>query len=225
MEKETVIRPSLLACDFLHLGEAVEEMISLHINSAHFDVMDGNFVPSISFGQPIFQSLKPYFDQISFDVHLMVNNPLEQMDSFFQLGSEEVTIHVESLGKEGREQLLLMKAKYPGRRIGLALSPESDISLLFPYLDLVDEILIMSVVPGKGGQKYIVGSEEKIAALAKGKKESHASYLIGVDGGINDTTGPLCLEHGADFLVAGSYYFKAEDKKEALAKIHQGVRR
>ena len=143
MEKETVIRPSLLACDFLHLGEAVEEMISLHINSAHFDVMDGNFVPSISFGQPIFQSLKPYFDQISFDVHLMVNNPLEQMDSFFQLGSEEVTIHVESLGKEGREQLLLMKAKYPGRRIGLALSPESDISLLFPYLDLVDEILII----------------------------------------------------------------------------------
>lgn len=225
MEKENLIRPSLLSCDFLHVYKDVEEMISLGITHCHFDVMDGTFVSNISFGQPFFQSLKPYFEKITFDVHLMTVSPLKQAESFLSLGAKEVCFHFEALTLGDLPKITALKEKYPFAKIGLAISPETTIDETMTILSLFDYILVMSVIPGKGGQSFILGSEKKIKKLVDYREVLNAHYLIGVDGGINENTSSLCLENGADFLVAGSYYFKAKDKRNALITLHHGGER
>lgn len=220
MEKENLIRPSLLSADFLHLDKDVEEMISLGITHCHYDVMDGSFVREVSFGQPLFRSLKGYFSDIVFDVHLMTLNPLAQAESFLSLGAKEVCFHYEAMTLGDIMKINRLKEDYSDSRIGIAISPETKTEEISAVLPLFDYVLVMSVVPGKGGQPFIEGSEKKIAQLAKMREEKNLSFQIGVDGGINDTTASLCVENGADFLVAGSYYFKAKDKKNALAMLH-----
>lgn len=221
MEKETVVRPSLLSADFLHLEQDIQEMISLGITHCHFDVMDGSFVENISFGKTIFDAVKKFQDQILFDVHLMTLDPLRQAGNFASYGAKEISFHFEAMTLGDIVRIREFRAKYPDVKLGIAFSPETSASELFTVLPLFDFVLVMSVVPGKGGQAFLKGSEDKIAALKDYRKEHGLSYLIGVDGGINETTGPLCLNAGADFLVAGSYYFKSEDKKASLARIHR----
>lgn len=220
MEKENLIRPSLLSADFLHLSQDVEEMISLGITHCHFDVMDGSFVKEVSFGQPLFRSLKKYFSDIVFDVHLMTLNPLVQAESFLSLGAEEVCFHYEAMTLGDIMKINQLKEKYPTCKIGIAISPETSVNEILTVLPLFDYVLVMSVVPGKGGQAFIEGSEKKIADLDNIRKEKNLSFFIGVDGGINERTAPLCENGGADFLVAGSYYFKAQDRKRALSSLH-----
>mgnify|MGYP004693990039 CR=1 FL=1 len=224
MEKETVIRPSLLAADFKNLGSAVEEMIRLGITHCHFDVMDGTFVEEISFGEPLFRSLKPYFSDIIFDVHLMTENPLKQAGLFLRDGAKELCFHYEAMTLGDIVKMRELRNDYPEARIGIAFSPETAVEELKSVLPLFDYVLVMSVVPGKGGQSYLPGSEEKIRSLASFRNEKRLPYRIGVDGGINKTTGLLSIQAGADFLVAGSYYFKATDKKEALSSLHGEVK-
>ena len=223
MEKENLIRPSLLSADFSSFKSDIDEMINYSITSAHFDVMDGTFVDQISFGQPIFKSLlNKYKGKIDFDVHLMTVNPLKQVESFYQAGSRDITFHYEAYFK-GYKKLKELKKQHPDLKLGIAISPSTAVEEVFSILDIFDQVLVMSVVPGKGGQPFIEGSEIKINKLDKYRKEKNLNYIIGVDGGINVVTGPLCANNGADFLVAGSYYFKAENRKESLKKIHDKI--
>lgn len=224
MEKETVIRPSLLAADFTELGHAVEEMIALGITHCHFDVMDGSFVEEISFGEPVFRSLKPYFPKITFDVHLMTENPLKQSALFLRDGATELCFHYEAMTLGDIVKLRELRNVYPEARIGIAFSPETKPEELKSILPLFDYVLVMSVVPGKGGQSYLDGSEDRIRELDAFRRENNLSYRIGVDGGINGKTGPRSIQAGADFLVAGSYYFRASDRMEALCSLHGEVK-
>jgi ribulose-phosphate 3-epimerase len=222
MEKETLIRPSLLSADFSALGKDVEEAIDLAIEQIHFDVMDGTFVDNISFGEPVFASLnKKYGDKMVFDVHLMVINPLKQLVQFAELGAKEVAIHFEAMMPGDYDAIAEIKSRFPGLKVGLAINPLTSIASVEPVLDEFDFVLVMSVVPGKGGQSFIEGSELKIQELAELRDSLKLTYKIGVDGGINATTAPLCYKAGADYMVAGSYYFKAKDRAAVLAEVHR----
>ena len=222
-EKETLVRPSLLSADFTHLGRDFRELIHNNIQAVHFDVMDGSFVKDISFGEPVFRACQNAFGKkIGIDVHLMVRNPLKQAERFYQLGAREIAIHYEAL--RGRfDAVRRFRARHPDCLLGLAINPATDVSLVLGLGSLFDYYLVMSVVPGKGGQSFIEGSEKKIRALSDARSINHLDYKIMVDGGINATTGPLCVRNGADYLVAGSYYFRAEDRSAALRKIHEGI--
>ena len=221
MEKENLIRPSLLSADFLHLEKDIEEMISLGITHCHFDVMDGCFVSDISFGKTIFDAVKKYQDRIIFDVHLMTVSPFNQVYNFAHYGAKEITFHYEAMSVGDMIAINNFKKQYPDVILGIAISPETKVDEIEKILPLFDSVLVMSVIPGKGGQSYIEGSEKKIARLAKLRKEQSLSYTIGVDGGINATTCKLVVEAGVDYAVAGSYYFKSTDKKACLASLHE----
>ena len=217
MEKETIVRPSLLSADFLHLSKDVEEAISLGVSCLHFDVMDGSFVEDISFGEKIFAPLqKTYGDRIAFDVHLMVENPLKHVRRFLELGGKEISVHYEALTLGDLPQIQELKREFPQLRLGLAINPETKPEEIVSLLPLFDMVLVMSVVPGKGGQSFLEGSEKKIAALASYRKEHSFSYKIEVDGGINGETAPRAVEAGATLLVAGSYFFGHDDYEERV---------
>lgn len=226
MEKETVIRPSLLSADFVNLQRDIDEMVSLGITDCHFDVMDGSFVDDISFGEPLYKKIaKAYEGKIAFDVHLMVINPMKQVRRFIALGAKEISFHYEAMKVSDLIEVQAIRREHPDVRLGLALSPETDVQMGINLANLFDFFLIMSVVPGKGGQSYIQGTENKISRLDLYRKQSGLKFFIGVDGGINDITGPLCYSKGVDYLVAGSYYFSAESREEALCKIRKSLRR
>lgn len=225
MEKETLIRPSLLSADFLHLGRDVEEAIALNIASLHYDVMDGHFVEDISFGEKIFAPLcKSYGDRIDFDVHLMVESPLPHVERFYALGARDITIHYEALTLGDLPRIQQLKREKPDLKLGLSLNPDTKAEEIFPLLPLFHSLLVMSVVPGKGGQSYLPGSAEKIKALDAKRKEEGLNFLIGVDGGINPETAKISLAAGADYLVAGSYYFHSADKTQCLVSLGAKLR-
>lgn len=223
MEKETIVRPSLLAADFLHLDRDLKKMKSLGITHCHFDVMDGTFVPALSFGDSLFTPLhKKYGKQITFDVHLMTIDPLTKARTFASLGAREICFHYEAMnGMWNKVQSL--REEFPSVLWGLAISPKTDVSLILGLYQYFDYFLVMTVEPGKGGQSYISGMEEKVFRLSQMRQMNALSFKIGVDGGINLETGKLCYQNGADFLVCGSSYFKSEDKEAFLAKMHESL--
>lgn len=220
MEKEDLVRPSLLSADFNCLDKDLQEIVSLNITHVHYDVMDGSFVDNISFGEPVFKKVNDkYKDNIIFDVHLMVVNPLKQVRLFAAIGVKEICFHYEAFNND-IEGLKEIRKEYPKLKIGIAFSPYTKVEEIYSLLPLFDYVLVMSVVPGKGGQKYIEGSEDKVHALYQYKKDHNLNYSIGVDGGINSDTGKLCVNNGADFLVAGAYYFNSKNKKDVITSIH-----
>lgn len=222
MEKENLIRPSLLSADFTNLDKDIKECISLGITHIHFDVMDGTFVDDISFGEPIFKVLNAaYSSQVVFDVHLMTMNPLKQALSFARLGAKEICFHFEALTLGDFPRIRQLKEEFKDVKIGLAFSPETKAEEITSILGIFDYVLVMSVVPGKGGQKFISGSEDKIAFLDEYRNNFNLSYKIGVDGGINETTAKLCITKHVDWMVAGSYYFHAQDKLSCLHSLHE----
>lgn len=215
------VRPSLLAANFLSLENDIKEMINLKVESCHFDVMDGNFVENISFGENLFQVLHSKFPSINFDVHLMCVNPLKHALKFIDLGCSEICFHYEALSLGDIPIINQIRDLHPSVKLGLSICPDTEVESIFEIAPLFDYFLIMSVVPGKGGQKYIEGSELKIKSLSTLRDEKKYSFYIGVDGGINEKTGRVCLENGSDFLVCGSSYFKAENKKAFLASLNK----
>jgi ribulose-phosphate 3-epimerase len=223
MEKETLIRPSLLSADFAALGKDISEMIDLGIESCHFDVMDGNFVSDISFGEPVFKALQiAYGDKIHFDVHLMTVDPLRHARAFAKLGAKEISLHYETL--PDIDAIKAFQKEFPQVSLGLAFSPETDVSRVIGLASLFRFFLVMSVVPGKGGQSFIKGSEKKIQRLREVRAVNNSSFQIGVDGGINAVTGEICVKAGADFLVMGSAYFEASSRENMLALVHLCLR-
>jgi ribulose-phosphate 3-epimerase len=205
------VSPSILSCDFSNMKEDIKT-ISSFVEYLHIDVMDGVFVNNISIGIPVVKALRPHFD-IVFDTHLMIVKPERYIKEFANAGSDIITFHYEAT--EDCMSVIDLIHSY-NVKAGISIKPKTDVEVLIPYLDKVELILIMSVEPGFGGQKFDPSALEKIAWLKKQKEEHGYKYEIEVDGGINGETGKLCKDMGVDVLVSGSYIFNKEDRKQAI---------
>ncbi|MCO4328233.1 ribulose-phosphate 3-epimerase [Staphylococcus hyicus] len=208
----TKIFPSLLSADFMNLETEIDKLTEAGVDGLHFDVMDGQFVPNISIGFPILEALRPK-TTLPIDVHLMIANPEQYIDDFCEKGADKVSVHIETTPHIHRA---IQKIKAHGKEAGVVINPGTPVSQLFSILHDVDFVLVMSVNPGFGGQAFIPQSVDKIKALNDYRKKHHLSFKIEVDGGVNNHTAKSVIEAGADWLVAGSYFFKFEAYDSAL---------
>lgn len=209
------IAPSVLSADFGHLAEQVEAINQSPASLLHVDVMDGVFVPNISFGFPVMEALGKHSTK-PLDVHLMIVHPEKYVERFCDAGAWSVGFHLEAVD-DPTEALELIRKK--GVRTCLTINPDIDVKRLDPWLDKVDMVLIMSVFAGFGGQKFIDATFDKIRYVRSEITRRGLKTLIEVDGGVNVENAPLLFEAGADILVAGSAVFHAEDMSEAIRQM------
>lgn len=199
------LAPSVLSADFSTLGNDIATVATAGAKVIHLDVMDGSFVPNISFGAPVISSVRKVTDAL-FDVHLMIDEPIRYLEDFKRAGADIITVHYEACDDV---EMTLSKIHDLGVKAGIAISPDTEVAVLEPYIDMVDMVLIMSVYPGFGGQKFIDFSLDKIKQVRKIADESGQSELwIEVDGGIGATNIEKIKNAGANVLVAGSAVFK-----------------
>ena len=209
------IAPSLLSCDFSKMGEEIERMDLAGADWMHLDVMDGHFVPNITFGAPVIKAVRKFSNR-PFDVHLMISDPLKYIDDFADAGADIITFHIEAVKHAHR---VVQQIKAAGCKAGIALNPGTPLVMLEELLADIDMALIMTVNPGFGGQKFIPSMLEKIALLRHTIADNEFTADIEVDGGINAETAKLVREAGANILVAGSAVYGAPDVAEAIRAI------
>jgi ribulose-phosphate 3-epimerase len=202
-----IVAPSILSIDFKQFKEQLQQVNQSAATWIHFDVMDGHFVPNLTFGPDILKSVKELSD-LFMDVHLMVNNPEVFVDMFVAAGCDQITFHLEATNDHQRTLDLINKIKQNQLKVGITIKPNTPKEAIDPYVSMVDLILIMSVEPGFGGQSFIMESLDKIRYAKQLIREVNSHALVQVDGGINDETVKLVKEAGADVVVAGSYIFK-----------------
>lgn len=207
-----IVAPSILSADFSKLLEEVQEVEQFGAKYLHVDVMDGHFVPNISLGAVVYKHLKGKVNMV-FDVHIMIEHPEKYAKTFIDAGADILTFHYEATN-DVKGMIDLIHSL--GANAGISIKPNTDIHVLDPYLSELDLILVMSVEPGFGGQAFLSNSLEKLAYLKEVKTKNQFTYSIEVDGGINQETGKLCVESGAEILVAGSYIFGHKNRKEAV---------
>lgn len=211
------IAPSLLAADFANLEKEIERVRQAGANYLHLDVMDGVFVPNISFGPPVISSIRKK-TKLFFDVHLMIKNPQRYIENFVNAGADLITIHYESTS---RPKDAIMKIKEYDMKVGIAISPDTPYEAVLPYLSMVDMVLVMTVEPGFGGQKLIPETLEKVRKIKEYVDANKINVNIEVDGGINEHNAILAVEAGANVLVAGSAIFGSKTPAQVINKMRK----
>ncbi|MBE6350542.1 MAG: ribulose-phosphate 3-epimerase [Spirochaetaceae bacterium] len=206
--KDFLLAPSLLSADLTQLKNAVDLIETQGGSWVHIDVMDGAFVPNISYGQPVVESLRKV-TKLPFDVHLMINNPENHIETFAQAGADYITFHYENVIHHHR---LIQQIKEQGKKAGISIVPSTPVDALKEILPFVDLVLVMTVNPGFGGQTLIPECLNKIEQLVTLRTEKSYSYQISVDGGINSKTLPMAVAAGADVVVSGSSFFSGQLK-------------
>ena len=206
------IAPSLLACDFANMGNEAKRMEEAGAHFLHLDIMDGHFVPNITFGPAVIKAIRPY-SSLPFDVHLMIEHPLDYIDAFANAGADIITFHVECMDDIGET---IKKIKDAGKKPGLVIKPNTPASKVFDFLDDIYMVLVMTVEPGFGGQSFMYDMLPKVKLIKEEAKRQNTQILVEADGGINEKTAHDAAKAGIDIAVSGTGVFKAENPKDAI---------
>ena len=216
--KKIIVSPSILASDFNKLGEEIQKISDAGAEFLHFDVMDGHFVNNISFGIPVLESIA-HTHKLFNDVHIMISEPKRYAERFCKAGADILTFHYEACANDEEVNDIIDIIHQNKVKAGLSIKPNTKVETVVKFLDKVDLLLVMSVEPGFGGQKFMDSALDKISFLRKYIDEHNLNCLIEVDGGINDQTAKLAIDAGVDVLVAGNYIFHSDDYKAQIRKL------
>ena len=208
-----IISPSILSADFMNLEQEINAVKNCGVTWVHIDVMDGHFVPNISIGVPVVKSIRQKTDML-LDTHLMIENPEQYIEVFSKAGSDLITFHLEATKNPDK---VIELVKSCGKKVGISIKPKTEAKEVFPYLDDVDLVLVMTVEPGFGGQEFMHDCAMKIPEI---REKAPAELIIQVDGGINNLTGKICRSLGANSLVAGSYIYGNDDYQKAIDSLN-----
>ena len=212
-----ILAPSILGGPFSNMEKIIKDFDQSDANYIHLDVMDGDFVPNLTFGPKFISDIRKYTNK-TFDVHLMINRVDKFLQDYIDAGSDIITFHIE-IDEDIERNLQYIKSK--GLKSGLAIKPNTDWNTITPFINLIDQALVMTVEPGFGGQSFMNNQLLKVKEIKKLSQDNNLALDIGVDGGVDNITGPLCINAGANILIAGSYLFKQENLIDATNELNK----